>query len=49
LELKTTNAQQRRNILFDITAESLAGVEQKIKQKVLDDEDLKPLREDGAQ
>ena len=35
--------------MFEITAESLAGVEQKIKPKVLDDEDLKPLREDGVQ
>jgi len=35
--------------LYEITAESLVGVQQKIKPKVLDDEDLKPLREDEAQ
>jgi len=35
--------------LYEITAESLVSVQQKIKPKVLDDEDLKPLREDEAQ
>ncbi len=35
--------------MFEITAESLVGVQQKIKPKVLDDDDLKPLREDEAQ
>ena len=35
--------------MYEITAESLVGVQQKIKPKVLDDEDLKPLREDEAQ
>ena len=35
--------------MYEITAESLVGVQQKIKPKVLDDEGLKPLREDEAQ
>jgi hypothetical protein len=48
LELKTTSAQPRRNILFEITAEILVGVQQKIKPKVFDDENLKPLRQDES-
>ena len=35
--------------MYEITAESLVGVQQKIKPKVLNDEGLKPLREDEAQ
>ena len=34
--------------MYEITAESLVGFQQKIKSKVLDDEDLIPLREDEA-
>lgn len=35
--------------MYEITSESLLGVQQKIKPKVLVDEDLKPLREDEEQ